>query len=247
MRTATDSLYREYLRDAHIFFKVPFNFLLHSARVEHFAVWQHQLGRKTAHDPNLIWNLLLSPAANNHLVLDVCTVNRLFESYTTECIVNMRFTHLNQLSPQEVTLYLFEGLTVNKTKMAINKDAKSLGMSWEKQYGYSQAVKVDNTIYVSGQVSHDDKGNIVGLGDMEVQMRQAYANIEKVLAQYGAGIDNVVEEVLFVTDMDAAFAARVKCRQEVFSGNPVLASTIVQIQRLAFSELMIEIKCTCKV
>jgi 2-iminobutanoate/2-iminopropanoate deaminase len=82
---------------------------------------------------------------------------------------------------------------------------------------------------------------------MEVQMRQACANIEKVLAQYGAGIDNVVEEVLFVTDMDAAFAARVKCRQEVFSGNPVLASTIVQIQRLAFSELMIEIKCTCKV
>jgi enamine deaminase RidA (YjgF/YER057c/UK114 family) len=72
---------------------------------------------------------------------------------------------------------------------------------------------------VSGQVSHDDKGNIVGLGDMEVQMRQAYANIEKVLAQYDAAIDNVVEEVLFVTDMDAAFAARVRCRQEVFSGN----------------------------
>jgi hypothetical protein len=41
-----------------------------------------------------------------------------------------------------------------------------------------------------------------------------------------------------VTDMDAAFAARVKCRQEVFSGKPVLASIIVQIQRLAFPELM---------
>jgi 2-iminobutanoate/2-iminopropanoate deaminase len=62
-------------------------------------------------------------------------------------------------------------------------------------------------------VSHDDKGNIVGLGNMEVQMRQAYANIEKVLAQYGATMENIVDEVLFVTDMDAAFAARVKCRQ----------------------------------
>ena len=50
-----------------------------------------------------------------------------------------------------------------------------------EEYGYSQAVKVDNTIYVSGQVSHDDKGNIV-------------------------------DEVLFVTDMDAVFTARVKCR-----------------------------------
>jgi enamine deaminase RidA (YjgF/YER057c/UK114 family) len=55
-------------------------------------------------------------------------------------------------------------------------------MSWEKEYGYCQAVKVDNTIYASGQVSHDDKGNIVGRGEMEAQMRQAYANFEKVLA-----------------------------------------------------------------
>ena len=68
-----------------------------------------------------------------------------------------------------------------------------------------------------------------------------------MLAQYGATIANVVDEVLFVTDMDAAFAARVKCRQEVFSGSPVVASTIVQIQRLAFPELMVEIRCTARV
>jgi 2-iminobutanoate/2-iminopropanoate deaminase len=131
--------------------------------------------------------------------------------------------------------------------MAINKEEKSFGMPWEKEYGYSQAVKIDNTIYVSGQVSHDDKGNIVGLGNMEVQMRRAYTNIEKLLAQCGATIDNIVDEILFVTDMDAAFAARVKCKQEVFSGNAVLASTIVQIQRLAFPDLMVEIRCICKV
>jgi 2-iminobutanoate/2-iminopropanoate deaminase len=131
--------------------------------------------------------------------------------------------------------------------MAISKEAKSLGMPWEKEYGYSQAVKVENTIYVSGQVGHDDKGKIQGQGNMEIQMRQAYANIKKVLAQYGATMDNVVDEVLFVTDMDAAFSARIKCKQEVFSGNPVLASTIVQIQRLAFPELLVEIRCICKV
>ena len=96
-------------------------------------------------------------------------------------------------------------------------------------------------------MSHDDNGNIVGLGDMGVQMRQAYANVEKVLVQYGATIDNIVDEVLFVTDMDAAFAARAKCRQEIFSDRPALASTIVQIQRLAFPELMVEIRCICKV
>jgi 2-iminobutanoate/2-iminopropanoate deaminase len=81
---------------------------------------------------------------------------------------------------------------------------------------------------------------------LETQIRQTYANIQKVLAQYGATMDNIVDELLFVTDMDSAFAAAVKCRREVFSTTPVVASTLVQIQRLAFRELMIEIKCVAK-
>jgi 2-iminobutanoate/2-iminopropanoate deaminase len=131
--------------------------------------------------------------------------------------------------------------------LTISKETTSLGMPWEKEYGYAQAVKVGDTIYISGQVSHDDNGNIVGTGDMEAQMRQAYANIKKVLVQFGANMDNIVDEILFVTDMNTAFAAAVKCRQEIFSGTPVVASTIVQIQRLAFPELMIEIRCVAKV
>ena len=85
--------------------------------------------------------------------------------------------------------------------MTINKESKNLGMSWEKEYGYSQAVKVGDTIYISGQVSNDDEGNIVGRGDMEDQMRQAYENIKKMLKQYGENMENVIEEVLLVTDM----------------------------------------------
>lgn len=74
-------------------------------------------------------------------------------------------------------------------------------------------------IYISGQLSHDDKGHFVGAApldeqerihdhsNMEIQMRQTYANAKKLLAGYGATLDNVVEEVLYVTDMDKAFAA----------------------------------------
>jgi 2-iminobutanoate/2-iminopropanoate deaminase len=80
-----------------------------------------------------------------------------------------------------------------------------------------------------------------------VTQRQVYANIWKVLAQYDATMDNIVDEILFVTYMNTAFAAAVKCRDDVFFGTPVVASTIVQIQRLAFPELMIEIKCVAKV
>ena len=78
-------------------------------------------------------------------------------------------------------------------------------------------------------------------------MRQAYPNVRKVLAQYGATMDNIVDETLFVTDMKAAYAAAVKCRNDVFFGHPIIASTIVQIQRLAFPDLMIEIKCIAEV
>ena len=131
--------------------------------------------------------------------------------------------------------------------MTIEKQAKGLNMPWEQEYGYAQAIKVGDTIYLSGQVSHDDEGNVLGEGDMEVQMRAAYANVVKVLDQFGATMENVVDEILFVTDMDAAFEARVKMKDEVFAGAPVLASTIVQIERLAFPVLMIEIRCVAKV
>jgi len=80
-------------------------------------------------------------------------------------------------------------------------------MPWEKEYGYAQSVKVGDTIYISGQVGHDETGKIVGRGDMKAQMRQTYINIQKVLTQYGATMDNIVDEILFVTDMDAAFSA----------------------------------------
>jgi len=130
---------------------------------------------------------------------------------------------------------------------ALSKDAMGLGMPWEDEYGYAQAVKVGDTVHVAGQVSHDGDGNILGAGDMVTQMREAYANIQRVLAHYGATMDNLVDEVLFVTDMDAAYDAAVKVRRDVFAGLPRVASTIVQIERLAFPELMIEIKAVAKV
>ena len=91
-------------------------------------------------------------------------------------------------------------------------------MPWEDEYGYAQAVKVDDTIYVSGQLSHDDEGNMVGAvpPDMEAQMRQTYANAKKILARFGATLDDVVEEVLYVTDMDQAFAAVGPVRKEAY-------------------------------
>ena len=143
--------------------------------------------------------------------------------------------------------------------MSVAKDSKGLGMPWEAEYGYAQAVRVGDTIYVSGQLSHDDDGNFVapaplddqgGIRDhsnMEAQMRQTYANAKKVLAQYEATMNDVVEEVLYVTDMDAAFAAAGPVRKEAYdSEKPDVASTILVTPRLALLPQLIEIKFIAK-
>lgn len=131
--------------------------------------------------------------------------------------------------------------------MTTDRAPATLGMPWERDYGYAQAVKVGDTVFLSGQVSHDDAGNVVAPGDMRAQMRQAYANVAKVLARYGATMADVVDEVVFVTDMDAAYAAACELRRTVYGGTPVTASTLVQIQRLASPEFMIEIKCVARI
>jgi len=84
--------------------------------------------------------------------------------------------------------------------MAMKKEIFNMGMPWESGYGYSQAVKVGDTIYVSGQVDHDEAGKVLYPGDMERQMRQAYANDKRVLAHFGATMDNIVDEVFFVVE-----------------------------------------------
>ena len=143
--------------------------------------------------------------------------------------------------------------------MALRKDVRGFGMPWEDQYGYFQAVKVDDTIYVSGQLSHDEQGNLVGAAplddsgkirdhsNMETQMRQTYANAKKILSEFGATLDNVVEEVVYVTDMDAAMDVAGPVRKEAYGlEKPEVASTIFVTPRLAFPAQLIEIKFTAK-
>src|SRR5947208_11631435 len=56
------------------------------------------------------------------------------------------------------------------------------GMPWEKLYGFTQAIRVGPTLYISGQLSHDMEANFVGEGDFELQVRTTFANLDRVLA-----------------------------------------------------------------
>lgn len=79
-------------------------------------------------------------------------------------------------------------------------------------------------------------------------MRQTYVNAQELLGRYGATLDNVVEEVLYVLDVDAAFAVAGPVRKEAYGReDPQVASTLVGVTRLAFPEQLLEIKFVAKV
>ncbi|GJL57060.1 MAG: hypothetical protein NPIRA02_41920 [Nitrospirales bacterium] len=126
------------------------------------------------------------------------------------------------------------------------KQAKSLGYAWEKEFGYAQGVRAKDTIYVAGQFSLDRDGKIMGKADMETQLRQAYANVTKVLRQYNATMQNVVDEVIFVTNMEAALTVMPLIRKEVFGQELQVTSTLVQVSRLPFPDALVEIKVTAE-
>lgn len=51
-------------------------------------------------------------------------------------------------------------------------------------HGISQGYLADNTLYISGQFSHDAEGNFVGAGDIQAQMTQTLKNLDTVLQEF---------------------------------------------------------------
>ncbi|SUI71332.1 putative endoribonuclease L-PSP [Serratia marcescens] len=52
------------------------------------------------------------------------------------------------------------------------------GVIWEEENGVSQGVRVKDTLYISGQFSHDMQGEFIGAGDIERQTQQTLDNLE---------------------------------------------------------------------
>jgi enamine deaminase RidA (YjgF/YER057c/UK114 family) len=72
----------------------------------------------------------------------------------------------------------------------------------EKDYGYSHAVKIGDDLKISGAVSMTDSGIIIGTGNMELQMKNCYSDLEKILQHYGYTIDDVYAENIYTTNME---------------------------------------------
>jgi 2-iminobutanoate/2-iminopropanoate deaminase len=109
---------------------------------------------------------------------------------------------------------------------------------YEKDFGYSQAVLIDKTLYISGSVAADQNGRLVASGDMAGQMR---ANIRRTLAAHGAGFDEVVKETIYTTNMDALLKSS-DLRFEYYDKERLPTTSWVQVQRLVDPGFLVEIE-----
>lgn len=95
-------------------------------------------------------------------------------------------------------------------------------------------------VFLSGMLSRDENGQIVGKGDMRRQMQQVFENITVALESVGAKWADVVKRQTFTTDIDE-FYKHVDLRTAIM-GEALSTSTAVQVSRLSHPDFLIEVE-----
>ena len=113
--------------------------------------------------------------------------------------------------------------------------------SWPKGFTFSPAVRVGNLIFLSGTTATDDKGRMVGVGDIVAQTRHIFEKFAAVLAATGGGLEHIVETTDYVISL-ADYAKTADVRREIFKGPPWPAATGVVVSALVRPDALIEIK-----
>lgn len=112
----------------------------------------------------------------------------------------------------------------------LRTDRFKLG-DWEDDIGYRSAVRVGDTLYISG---------IAGAGAMPDAIKSVYGGLQQVLAHYGLTFAHVVKENAYATDLEALKANRAMRR--AFYGEEFPAATWVQVSRLYEPDHVLEVE-----
>ncbi len=124
--------------------------------------------------------------------------------------------------------------------MARHDQAFYFNEAIEKKLAFARGVKSRGHVYVSGCASTDSNG-VVGIGDMALQIKTVYAQIEAILTQHGLTFEHVIKEVMYTTDMKAFIAAG-DVRAAVYQNVAPPAATGVEVTALVHPDMMVEIE-----
>jgi enamine deaminase RidA (YjgF/YER057c/UK114 family) len=110
--------------------------------------------------------------------------------------------------------------------------------------GYSHAkVRAGVPVFLTGQVAWDLGGAVVGPGDIALQVRTAWDNVQRVLDELGVDVDDIVKLTTYATD--PRFMRVIGAEKERrFQGHTLPASTFLVVAGLADPDLLVEVEAT---
>ena len=104
---------------------------------------------------------------------------------------------------------------------------------------YSQAIKINGFIYLSGQVALDPRSNEFLGGDIAQQTERVMENVKAILEAGGSNLNHVIKTTVFLKDIND-FAAMNAVYGKFFKAAPPARST-VQVARLP-KDALVEIE-----
>ena len=113
---------------------------------------------------------------------------------------------------------------------------------------FSQGVQVGNILTLADQLGDGEDGKIPE--SIKEQMANCYANIQNVLKEFGASLDNVIDETWFVTDVSECMdnvSEIFHARELIYGCKPEVSQTLIGITALVSPECKIEIKCIASI
>lgn len=116
----------------------------------------------------------------------------------------------------------------------------SSGAPWEEVVGYSRAIRVGDTVQVTGTVGLGPDGELIGEDDAYLQTLQALANVRAALEAAGARIADVVRTRMFVTDI-RRWEEVGRAHGEIFA-DAMPATTMVEVRRLIDPRMLVEVE-----